>query len=286
MSIKVNNLSYTYNEGSPFELKALKNINLELDDNKVIAIVGATGSGKTTLVQHFNALLLPTHGSLEVNGKLIEADVKPEGLKALRKNVGLVFQFPEYQLFEETVVKDVAFGPKNFGVSEAESLEIAKKYLNLVNISEDLYERSPLDLSGGQKRRVAIAGILALESNTLVLDEPTAGLDPQGALEMMELFINLHKLEEKTIIIVTHDMEQVLNYCEEVVVIDHGEIAGHYSVSEFFNEKDLLSKLDIEMPSLIKLREDLINKGFKNLDNILNAEDLVKAIKAEVEKWI
>lgn len=284
MSIKVNNLSYTYNEGSPFELKALKNINLELDDNKVIAIVGATGSGKTTLVQHFNALLLPTHGSLEVNGKLIEADVKPEGLKALRKNVGLVFQFPEYQLFEETVVKDVAFGPKNFGVSEAESLEIAKKYLNLVNISEDLYERSPLDLSGGQKRRVAIAGILALESNTLVLDEPTAGLDPQGALEMMELFINLHKLEEKTIIIVTHDMEQVLNYCEEVVVIDHGEIAGHYSVSEFFNEKDLLSKLDIEMPSLIKLREDLINKGFKNLDNILNAEDLVKAIKAEVEK--
>ncbi len=284
MSIKVNNLSYTYNEGSPFELKALKNINLELDDNKVIAIVGATGSGKTTLVQHFNALLLPTHGSLEVNGKLIEADVKPEGLKALRKNVGLVFQFPEYQLFEETVVKDVAFGPKNFGVSEAESLEIAKKYLKLVNISEDLYERSPLDLSGGQKRRVAIAGILALESNTLVLDEPTAGLDPQGALEMMELFINLHKLEEKTIIIVTHDMEQVLNYCEEVVVIDHGEIAGHYSVSEFFNEKDLLSKLDIEMPSLIKLREDLINKGFKNLDNILNAEDLVKAIKAEVEK--
>ena len=284
MSIKVNNLSYTYNEGSPFELKALKNINLELDDNKVIAIVGATGSGKTTLVQHFNALLLPTHGSLEVNGKLIEADVKPEGLKALRKNVGLVFQFPEYQLFEETVVKDVAFGPKNFGVSEAESLEIAKKYLNLVNISEDLYERSPLDLSGGQKRRVAIAGILALESNTIVLDEPTAGLDPQGALEMMELFINLHKLEEKTIIIVTHDMEQVLNYCEEVVVIDHGEIAGHYSVSEFFNEKDLLSKLDIEMPSLIKLREDLINKGFKNLDNILNAEDLVKAIKAEVEK--
>ncbi|NLY62807.1 MAG: energy-coupling factor transporter ATPase [Erysipelothrix sp.] len=284
MSIKVNNLSYTYNEGSPFELKALKNINLELDDNKVIAIVGATGSGKTTLVQHFNALLLPTHGSLEVNGKLIEADVKPEGLKALRKNVGLVFQFPEYQLFEETVVKDVAFGPKNFGVSEAESLEIAKKYLKLVNISEDLYERSPLDLSGGQKRRVAIAGILALDSNTLVLDEPTAGLDPQGALEMMELFINLHKLEEKTIIIVTHDMEQVLNYCEEVVVIDHGEIAGHYSVSEFFNEKDLLSKLDIEMPSLIKLREDLINKGFKNLDNILNAEDLVKAIKAEVEK--
>ena len=157
MSIKVENLNYIYNPNTPFEHRALKGINLNLADEKMIAIVGATGSGKTTLVQHFNALLLPTNGYLDINGKIIEADVKPEGLKALRKNVGLVFQFPEYQLFEESVIKDVAFGPMNFGVSEEEALLIAKKYLELVNIPEEYYERSPLDLSGGQKRRVAIA---------------------------------------------------------------------------------------------------------------------------------
>lgn len=282
MSIKVRNLNYTYNPNTPFELEALKDINLDISENKIIAIVGATGSGKTTLVQHFNALLLPTSGHLEINDKLIEADVKPEGLKALRKNVGLVFQFPEYQLFEETVLKDVAFGPRNFGVSEEEALEIAKKYLKLVKIPEEYYERSPLDLSGGQKRRVAIAGILALESNTLVLDEPTAGLDPQGALEMMALFENLNKEEDKTIIIVTHDMEHVLNYCEEVIVLDHGSVKGHFSVSEFFNRVDLLESLSIELPALIELRTKLIKCGYNGLEDVLTMEDLVEKVSNEV----
>lgn len=282
MSIKVRNLNYTYNPNTPFELEALKDINLDISENKIIAIVGATGSGKTTLVQHFNALLLPTSGHLEINDKLIEADVKPEGLKVLRKNVGLVFQFPEYQLFEETVLKDVAFGPRNFGVSEEEALEIAKKYLKLVKIPEEYYERSPLDLSGGQKRRVAIAGILALESNTLVLDEPTAGLDPQGALEMMALFENLNKEEDKTIIIVTHDMEHVLNYCEEVIVLDHGSVKGHFSVSEFFNRVDLLESLSIELPALIELRTKLIKCGYNGLEDVLTMEDLVEKVSNEV----
>ncbi len=282
MSIKVRNLNYTYNPNTPFEFEALKDINLDISENKIIAIVGATGSGKTTLVQHFNALLLPTSGHLEINDKLIEADVKPEGLKALRKNVGLVFQFPEYQLFEETVLKDVAFGPRNFGVSEEDALEIAKKYLKLVKIPEEYYERSPLDLSGGQKRRVAIAGILALESNTLVLDEPTAGLDPQGALEMMALFENLNKEEDKTIIIVTHDMEHVLNYCEEVIVLDHGSVKGHFSVSEFFNRVDLLESLSIELPALIELRTKLIKCGYNNLEDVLTMEDLVEKVSSEV----
>lgn len=284
MSIKINNVSYTYNVNSPFEYKALKNINLEILDNKFIAIVGATGSGKTTLVQHFNALLLPTYGSLSINDKVIEADVKPEGLKALRKNVGLVFQFPEYQLFEETVLKDVAFGPINFGASEEEAIEIASKYLKLVNIDEELFERSPLDLSGGQKRRVAIAGILALQSNILVLDEPTAGLDPQGAKEMMELFRRLHEEENKTIVIVTHDMVQVLEYSEEVVVLDHGELRGHYSITEFFNEHEMLADLEIEMPPLITLRSRLIEAGYENLHNILDVDTLVAAIANEVKK--
>lgn len=283
MSIKIEGLNHTYNAGSPFEFKALKNVNLEIEDQKMVAIVGATGSGKTTLVQHFNALLLPTSGKLDINGKIIESEVKPSGLKALRKNVGLVFQFPEYQLFEETVLKDVAFGPKNFGVSEDEALEIAKKYLKLVNIPEEFYERSPLDLSGGQKRRVAIAGILALESNTIVLDEPTAGLDPQGAKEMMTLFETLNKEEKKTVIIVTHDMEHVLNYCEEVIVVDHGEIKGHFTVSEFFNEVQLLKDLEIELPSLIALRQSLIEHGYKDLETVLTMEDLVKTVSKEVK---
>ncbi len=282
MSIKVENLSHIYNANSPFAHEALKNININVEDSKFVAIVGATGSGKTTLVQHFNALLLPTSGQLDINGKIIEANVKPEGLKALRKNVGLVFQFPEYQLFEETIIKDVAFGPKNFGASEEEAILLAKKYLKMVNIDEKYYERSPLDLSGGQKRRVAIAGILALESTVLVLDEPTAGLDPQGALEMMALFEKLNKEENKTIVIVTHDMEHVLNYCEEVIVLDHGEVKGHFSVSQFFNEVGLLESLSIELPSLIELRRRLINYGFKNLENVLTMEELVKTVKMEV----
>ena len=284
MSIKVENLTYIYNHNTPFEHLALKNVNLEIDSGKIIAIVGATGSGKTTLVQHFNALLLPSNGKLLVNGKEISADVKPKGLKQLRKNVGLVFQFPEYQLFEETILKDVAFGPLNFGVSEEEAVSLAKKYLKVVNIDEELFERSPLDLSGGQKRRVAIAGILALESETLVLDEPTAGLDPQGALEMMKLFSNLNKKEKKTVIIVTHDMEHVLQYCEEVIVLDQGEVKGHFSVEDFFNEDDLLSGLEIEMPSLIQLRQKLIAAGFTGLEKVLSNEELVKVVSKQVEK--
>lgn len=283
MPIKVENLSYIYNYKTPFEHLALKDVNLEIQSNKIIAIVGATGSGKTTLVQHFNALLLPSKGSLTVNGKQITADVKPKGLKQLRKNVGLVFQFPEYQLFEETVLKDVAFGPKNFGATEAEAMQLAKKYLEIVNIEKEYFERSPLDLSGGQKRRVAIAGILALESETLVLDEPTAGLDPQGAYEMMQLFSRLNKVEGKTVIIVTHDMEHVLQYCEEVIVLDKGQVKGHFSVEDFFNQKDLLKDLSIEMPSLIQLREKLAKCGYKGLDKVLTMEDLVKVVSRAVK---
>ncbi len=284
MSIKVENLSYIYNHNTPFEHQALKNVNVEIESNKIVAIVGATGSGKTTLVQHFNALLLPTVGKLTISCKEITSNVKPKGLKQLRKNVGLVFQFPEYQLFEETILKDVAFGPRNFGASEKEALKLAKKYLEIVNIDEEYFERSPLDLSGGQKRRVAIAGILALESETLVLDEPTAGLDPQGAYEMMQLFSRLNKEDGKTVIIVTHDMEHVLEYCEEVIVLDEGEVKGHFSVAEFFNQRDLLSNLAIEMPSLIQLREKLITAGFKGLETVLTNEQLVDIVSKQVKK--
>lgn len=282
MSIKVENLSYFYNYKTPLEHQALKNINLELESGKMIAIIGSTGSGKTTLVQHFNGLLLSAEGSVNVLGNIINHESKGKALKSIRKEVGLVFQFPEYQLFEESIIKDVAFGPMNFGKSETEAQEIAIKYLKMVGIDESLYERSPLDLSGGQKRRVAIAGILALESQILVLDEPTAGLDPQGAKDMMDLFVSLNKAG-RTIIIVTHDLEQVLNHCDEVVVVDNAEIEGHYQVADFFEEIELMEDLKIELPPLIAFKEQLKAQGFKNLEGVLTEDELVKRLVSEVK---
>ena len=193
MPIEFRELSYVYSKDMPYAYKALKEINLEIEEGKINAIIGETGSGKSTLVQHLNALLLPSEGELEIAGYTIRANEKTKGLKYLRKKVGLVFQFSEYQLFEETILKDVSFGPKNFGVSEEEAIIKAKEALKLVGIDESMYEKSPLDLSGGQKRRVAIAGILAMEPEIIVLDEPTAGLDPKGSKEMIGLFRKLNK---------------------------------------------------------------------------------------------
>ena len=200
MSIKFQEVSYTYSPSSKFAFTALNNISLEFEMNKITALIGHTGSGKSTLVQQLNALLIPTSGTLEVCDYIITNDKKKnKNLKSLRKRVGLVFQFPEYQLFEETVAKDIGFGPKNFGVSEEEIDEIVKKVIVQVGLDESFLNRSPLELSGGQKRRVAIAGILAMNPEVLVLDEPTAGLDPTGAKEMLDLFVELNKLG-KTII--------------------------------------------------------------------------------------
>ena len=193
MAIQFQEVSHFYSKGSKFETEALKKISLSIAEHKMTAIIGHTGSGKSTLVQHLNALLLPDEGQIQIANRTIVAKDKNKGLKSLRKEVGLVFQFPEYQLFEETVLKDVSFGPKNFGVSIEEAVEKAKMALKVVGIPEELYERSPLELSGGQKRRVAIAGILAMEPKILVLDEPTAGLDPQGARQMMTLFSSLFR---------------------------------------------------------------------------------------------
>ena len=220
MSIKFQEVSYTYSPSSKFAFNALKNISLEFEMNKITALIGHTGSGKSTLVQQLNALLIPTSGTLEVFDFIITNDKKKnKNLKSLRKRVGLVFQFPEYQLFEETVAKDIGFGPKNFGVSEEEISKIVKKVIVQVGLDESFLERSPLELSGGLKRRVAIAGILAMNPEVLVLDEPTAGLDPNGAKAMLDLFVELNRLG-KTIIIVTHEMDYVLEYCDLCVVVN------------------------------------------------------------------
>lgn len=222
MAITFTGLNYIYQANTPFEYHALKDINLTIPDDSYTAIIGHTGSGKSTLLQHLNGLLKPTSGSLEVNGQLITPQTKNKQLGALRKQVGFVFQFPEAQLFEETVLKDIAFGPQNFGKSQAEALEIAKQMAQLVNLPASLWEKSPFELSGGQMRRVAIAGILAMTPKTLILDEPTAGLDPKGRLEMMEMFYRLHQEEKLNIILVTHNMDDVANYADNVVVLEGG----------------------------------------------------------------
>ncbi len=282
MSIRFEKVSHVYSQNTPFSYAALKEVDLDIKEGKVTAIIGATGSGKSTLVQHLNALLLPTSGKLELLGRVIHAEEKPKKLKSLRKEIGLVFQFPEYQLFEETILKDVSFGPKNFGASDEEANQKAKEALKLVGIESNYEERSPLDLSGGQKRRVAIAGILAMNPSVLVLDEPTAGLDPQGAFQMMSLFNDLNKKHGKTILVVTHDMQHVLDYCDEVVVMMEGRVHCKASIQEFFLNDELLEKLNIVPPSVIQFRQQLIKKGFKLSNDALSLSVIAQEIKEQV----
>lgn len=283
MPIAFEKVSFTYAPKTPFEHIALKNIDLAIELNKVSAIIGATGSGKSTLVQHLNGLLLPSSGTVLVLDREIRANEKTKDLKSLRQKVGLVFQFPEYQLFEETILKDVMFGPLNFKKDENEAREKAIKALNQVGIDESYFERSPLDLSGGQKRRVAIAGILAIEPDVLVLDEPTAGLDPQGAQAMMDLFVSLNKDYKKTILIVTHDMDQVLNYCENVIVLKKGEVVTHQKTYDFF-EKDLgVKEIEMALPQRLKIIDALREGGFKLEGAIQSWDDLAQAVKKEID---
>lgn len=285
MSIAFKQLTHIYNVDSPFPYTALTNVDLEIEKGTFCAIIGETGSGKTTLVQHLNALLLPTSGEVEVDEFRVCANKNEnKNLKQLRKKVGLVFQFPEYQLFEETIAKDVCFGPLNFGMSVEEAFAKCKELLRIVGLDETYLERNPFELSGGQKRRVAIAGILAADPDVLVLDEPTAGLDPQGAKEMMSLFKMLNEKYGKTIIMVTHDMEHVLEYCKEVIVMKKGMVERRCNVNNFFSDLVFLAKFNITPPAIIRTRMLLQEKGFMMDGDILSVDALVKRIKEEVKK--
>ncbi|MCR5229585.1 MAG: energy-coupling factor transporter ATPase [Solobacterium sp.] len=284
MPIEFEHVSYIYSDGTPFRYVALSDVNLNIEEGKMTAVIGRTGSGKSTLVQHLNALLLPSEGKVKVLDRVIEAGSKPKQLKSLRGQVGLVFQFPEYQLFEETVLKDVAFGPKNFGVSEADAAEKARKALKLVGLDESYEQRSPLELSGGQKRRVAIAGILAMDPSVIVLDEPTAGLDPQGTVDMMKLFRELNKKHGKTILIVTHDMEQVFTFCDNVIVMENGKPRISATVGEFFKDSSLCREMDILPPALIRMKDALREKGFRFDGNVNDMNALAGAIVKQVKK--
>ena len=277
MPIVFKNVSYIYSPKTPFEYEAIKNINLTIEDGSFTALVGHTGSGKSTLVQHINALLLPSSGEVLVDEFLIQPRKRIKNLKGLRQRAGLVFQFPEYQLFEETVEKDVAFGPKNFGVSAEEAMKKAHAALQEVGLDESYWQRSPFELSGGERRRVAIAGIIAAEPRVLVLDEPTAGLDPRGAHEMMTLFKKIHD-KGTTVVLVTHDMNIVLRYATHVVVMKDGAIVRESDPISLFASDT--SEFALEIPLLYQFAKKLQDRGMAiDLTHIRSIEDLVSQIK-------
>ena len=283
MSITFKEVEHTYSENTPFSYHALKGIDLNIKTGSMTALIGHTGSGKSTLIQHINALLLPTAGEIKVDDILITATDKPETLKPLRKKAGLVFQFPEYQLFEETILKDIIFGPKNFGVNEEEAIEIAKETLELVGLDESYLEKSPFDLSGGQKRRVAIAGILAMNPDILILDEPTAGLDPQGAKEMLNLFQKINQ-QGKTVILVSHDMNQVLEYCDDVVVMNKGRVEKHVTVDELFRETEYLTSLSIDLPMITSFILELNATGYHIDPSLKDINQLIEEIGGQINE--
>ena len=266
MGIALENVSFTYQEGTPLASTALSDVSLTIEDGSYTALIGHTGSGKSTILQLLNGLLVPSQGSVRVFDTLITSTSKNKDIRQIRKQVGLVFQFAENQIFEETVLKDVAFGPQNFGVSEEDAEQIAREKLALVGIDESLLNRSPFELSGGQMRRVAIAGILAMEPAVLVLDEPTAGLDPLGRKELMNLFRKLHQ-SGMTIVLVTHLMDDVAEYANQVYVMEKGRLVKGGKPSDVFQEVVLMEEVQLGVPKITAFCKRLADRGvsFKRL---------------------
>lgn len=266
MGITLENVSFTYQEGTPLSSSALTDVSLTIEDGSYTALIGHTGSGKSTILQLLNGLLVPSKGSVRVFDTVITPTSTNKEIRQIRKQVGLVFQFAENQIFEETVLKDVAFGPQNFGVSEEEAKKIAREKLALVGIAESLFERSPFELSGGQMRRVAIAGMLAMEPTVLVLDEPTAGLDPLGRKELMTLFKKLHHAG-MTIVLVTHLMDDVAEYADQVYVMEKGCLIQSGKPSEVFQDVTFMENVQLGVPKITAFCKRLADRGvsFKKL---------------------
>ena len=266
MGIALENVSFTYQEGTPLASTALSDVSLTIEDGSYTALIGHTGSGKSTILQLLDGLLVPSQGSVRVFDTLITSTSKNKDIRQIRKQVGLVFQFAENQIFEETVLKDVAFGPQNFGVSEEDAEQIAREKLALVGIDESLFDRSPFALSGGQMRRVAIAGILAMEPAILVLDEPTAGLDPLGRKELMTLFKKLHQ-SGMTIVLVTHLMDDVAEYANQVYVMEKGRLVKGGKPSDVFQDVVFMEEVQLGVPKITAFCKRLADRGvsFKRL---------------------
>ncbi|WP_251712208.1 energy-coupling factor ABC transporter ATP-binding protein [Lactococcus ileimucosae] len=276
--IKFDKVNFTYQPNTPFASRALFDINLEVEEGSYTALIGHTGSGKSTLLQHLNGLLQPTEGKVTIDNIVIQASSKQKEIKPARKKVGVVFQFPESQLFEETVLKDVAFGPQNFGVSQEEALEIAREKLELVGLAEKNFEKSPFELSGGQMRRVAIAGILAMEPKVLVLDEPTAGLDPKARIEMMELFSHLHQ-KGQTVVLVTHNMDDVAEYADKVYLLEKGRVISSGTPQDVFQNVDFLMQHELGVPKTTEFAVELEKRGvvFDHLP--IKRQELIQMLK-------
>lgn len=276
--IKAENVNYIYQQGMPFERQALYDVNIEIEDGSLVALIGHTGSGKSTLIQHFNALVKPTSGKIIINS--IDVTAPKADLRLVRKTVGLVFQYPEHQLFEETVYKDIAFGPKNMGFSDEEIDKRVRESAELVGLKEKHLTRSPFDLSGGQKRRVAIAGVLAMNPKVLILDEPTAGLDPKGRDEILATIKKLHEENKEMIIIfVSHSMEDVAKTAERVIVMNDGHVEMQGTVAEVFAQAEHLQKIGLNVPQVTLLTDKLRLAGYDLPEHIYTVKYAADAIK-------
>ncbi len=283
MSIVIEHLNYVYMQGGPYETRALDDVSLTIHDGEFIGLIGHTGSGKSTLVQHLNGLILPTSGKITVDG--MDLAEKGTDRRAIRRRVGLVFQYPENQLFEETVAKDIAYGPKNLGLDEAENDRRVRTAMRRVALDYDkLAQRSVFELSGGQMRRVAIAGVLAMEPQTLVLDEPCAGLDPRGREEILGLISDLHRESGATIVMVSHSMDDVAALAERVIVMNHGKVAMDGAPREIFSRGEELRAIGLDVPQAVELAQKLREKGFDVPEGIYKIEEVRAAVEAIVGK--
>ena len=277
MSIQVRDIKYIYNEGLPHETVALNNVSMDFYDGEIVGIIGHTGCGKSTLLQHLNGLLKPSEGTIVVDGKEITSPTAV--LRDVRRKVGLVFQYPEYQLFEETIREDVAFGPRNIGVPESEIENRVRDSLELVGLNyEEIKDRSPFDLSGGQKRRAAIAGVLAMEPHVLVLDEPTAGLDPESHAELLDMIKRVHEKREGIIILVSHNMADIADLSDRVVVMDRGQVVSVDKTEEIFSRRSMLSSISLDVPPVTDFMYLLKDRGLNVDTSVFNYDDAVKEI--------
>ncbi|MEY8530108.1 energy-coupling factor transporter ATPase [Lactobacillus taiwanensis] len=281
MSIKFKNVDYVYAPGTPFQTQGLSNISFEIKDGSFVAIAGHTGSGKSTLMQHFDGLLLPSKGSITIANQTITVDTPNKVLKEIRKKVGLVFQFPENQLFEETVLKDVMFGPLNFGFSEEKAKEQAIRWIEKVGLPEETMSKSPFELSGGQMRRVAIAGVMAYEPDILCLDEPAAGLDPEGQKQMFDIFKNYQQLGH-TVVLISHNMDDISKYADDMLVLEQGQMIKHANPKEVFSDANWVKKHYLDEPAPSKLARSLQKVGFHFSSMPLTVESLVEEISKEL----
>ena len=277
MSIQVRDITHIYSEGLPYETVALKDVSFDVDDGQFVGIIGHTGSGKSTLLQHLNGLLKPKSGTIVVSGTDITADNAV--LRDIRRKVGLVFQYPEYQLFEETVLKDVSFGPKNLGLEEDEIEKRAVEAIRLVGLDPDEFgERSPFELSGGQKRRVAIAGVLAMKPEVLILDEPTAGLDPKAHRDILEMIKDVHQKEKNITILVSHNMNDIAALSDKILVMENGGLAMEGSPAEIFAESGKLKEMGLGVPEITDILVRLKDRGFDIRQDIFSVDEAIKAI--------